>query len=265
MNDTSANHESRVSAAVSTGKDLVSLLRDSMLFLLALLLIAFPNRFNSILVSAGFEEGSIVGFKWKSSLIEADKALKQARETIADLQGTNGELVKALTEANAKLKDPALAERSVKLVEENRNATNSAQQVQSTVSEVIASNSPLVEKAQSSQRPAGTPRAKSDYSVGLQTLGVPDSERVALNEKLKANGYGLDPVTWSYPSGQRPTWFADRSTVFYYAASSLPEARELAQLMKSLTGQEFAVQRGAGLGVDPALRDVTLFVHYVKT
>jgi hypothetical protein len=34
--------------------------------------------------------------------------------------------------------------------------------------------------------------------------------------------------------------------------------------MKSLTGQDFAVQRGAGLGVDPSRRDVTLYIHYAK-
>ena len=41
-------------------------------------------------------------------------------------------------------------------------------------------------------------------------------------------------------------------------------AQELAKLMKELTGQDFAAQRGAGLGVEPSRRDVTLFVHYVK-
>jgi hypothetical protein len=34
--------------------------------------------------------------------------------------------------------------------------------------------------------------------------------------------------------------------------------------MSAQTGQDFVVQRGAGLGVDPARRDVTLYVHYVK-
>jgi hypothetical protein len=99
----------------------------------------------------------------------------------------------------------------------------------------------------------------------VQTLGVPDAERVVINEKLRADGYGLDLVTWSYPAGERPSWFAARSTVFHCSGSSLPAAQELAHLMKLLTGQKFAVQRGAGLGVDPSRRDVTLYVHYVKS
>jgi len=126
-------------------------------------------------------------------------------------------------------------------------------QVQSTVSQAIESNVPLVAKASSQLA-----------LVGLQTLGVPDAERVAISEKLSAEGYGLDALTWSHPSDQRPSWFAQRSTVFYYAAAAQPAAQQLASFMKAQTGQDFAVQLGAGLGVDPGRRQVTLFVHYVK-
>ena len=257
--------QSWLTASVSLGKDLVSLLRDGAIFILALLLIVFPIQFNSILVKAGFEEGSLVGFKWKSKLVESDKALKDAQATISNLQAKNDELVKALEDTNAKLKDPTLMKRAEKLQDENSRLKDATQQVQATVSNAIESNIPLVEKALSSTAGRATsPRAKSDFSVGLQTLGVSDSDRVALNERVHAAGYGLDPVTWSYPAGERPSWFALRSTVFYYSSSSLPEAQELAQTMKTLTGQDFAVQRGAGLGVDPARKDVTLYVHYVK-
>ena len=256
---------SGLSASVSLGKDLVSLLRDGAIFVLALLLLAFPMQFNSILVNAGFEEGSVVGFKWRSKLVESDKALKDAQATISELQAKNDELVRALEDTNAKLKDPALMERAVKLQTENSRLKDATQLVQTTVSNAIESNVPLVEKALSSTGGRTTSvRAKSDYSVGLHTHGVSDPDRIALNEKLHAAGYGLDPVTWSYPAGERPSWFALRSTVFYYSGSSSAEAQELAQTMKALTGQDFAVQRGAGLGVDPARKDVTLYVHYVR-
>ncbi len=79
------------------------------------------------------------------------------------------------------------------------------------------------------------------------------------------NGYSLDPLTYSYQTGERPSWFAPRSTVFYYAASAQPGAQQLAQFMKKVTGQDFAVQRGAGLGVDPSRKGVTFFVHYIKS
>ena len=51
--------------AIIIGKDLFALLRDFSLFLLAALLLLFPAQLNDILMRAGFEEGSVVGFKWK--------------------------------------------------------------------------------------------------------------------------------------------------------------------------------------------------------
>src|SRR5215471_2745427 len=138
--------------------------------------------------------------------------------------------------------------------------------VPSTVSQTIESNAPLVAKASvSTDQVATPPRNKSDYSVGVQTLGASDEERNAMNDRLSADGYGLDPLTWSYPAGQRPSWFADRSTVFYYAPSAQSAAEQLARFMKTVTGQEFVVRRGAGLGVEPSRKNVTLFVHYIKT
>lgn len=266
MADPTAGEKSLLAKTISLGKDLVALLRDGALFLLALLLIAFPTQFNTILVNAGFEEGSIVGFKWKSKLIESDSALKEAQGTIADLQAKNDELVAALADANSKLTDPALGQRINRLEDENRRLKDSAQQVQSTVAQAIESNVPLVEKALSTQDVAQLAPAltRADITVGLQTLGIEDAERIALNDKILAAGYQLDPVTWSYPGGQHPAWFATRSTVFYYAASSQRAANELAKLMKTLTGQSFAVQRGAGLGVVPSRREKTLYVHYLR-
>ena len=242
---------------ISLGKDLVSLLRDGALFVLAVLLVAFPVQFNSILVDAGFKEGSLAGFKWQP-FVKSNQALVEAQAKISELQRENNEQAKALAEARALLTDSALKQRIAKLEENNIALKESTGLVQSSVAQTIKTNDTLIEKAQPS-------RNKSDYLVGLQTVGIPDTERIAINTKLRSDGYGLDPTTWSYLAGQRPSWFAVSSTVFYYSASSLPAAQDLARFMQSLTRQEFAVQRGAGLGVDPARKDVTLYVHYVKS
>jgi hypothetical protein len=254
-----------LSRFITIGKDAVSLLRDGALFMLAVLLVAFPAQFNSILVDAGFEEGSVVGFKWKSKLVESNQALEDAQATIASLQAKNDELLKALNDANVKANDPELRGRATRLEAENSRLKEQTQKVQSNVTDTLESNAPLVEKVLSSreQRPAET-RGKSAYTVGLQTVGVDDGARVAINEKLQADGFGLDPLTYSYPAGQRPNWFAPQSTVFYYAASARPMAEQVAKFMKGATGTDFAVQRGAGLGVDPARKDATIFVHYLR-
>jgi hypothetical protein len=150
MADDTGKRSVSISSAIGIWKDVVSSSRDSALLLLVLLLLAFPTSFNSILVKAGFEEGSFVGFKWKSKLVDSDAALKEARTTIADLQQKNNEMAKALAEANANVNDPSLKERIAKLEAENKQLQESTQKVQDSVSSTIASNALLVDKALSS-------------------------------------------------------------------------------------------------------------------
>ncbi|MHA6823050.1 hypothetical protein ACQUKI_16145 [Ralstonia pseudosolanacearum] len=140
----------RMFVFIAVGKDLVALLRDACLFLLVVLLIVFPKTFNSVLEQAGFEEGGIVGFKWKSQLVDSDTALKAAKGALADLQKKNDAAVRALADANAKLADPVFKERFAKLEEANTQSKVAAQQVQFSVARTIDSNVPFIRKAMSS-------------------------------------------------------------------------------------------------------------------
>ena len=141
---------------IASGKDLVALLRDSALFILALLLLVFPASFNTLLTKAGFEEGSLVGFKWKSKLVESDAALKEARAAITDLKGQLDKTSQALADAQTKLNEPDLKEKLAKLQEENKQLNASSSKVESSVSNTIAANAQLVEKAQTSVSNSGT-------------------------------------------------------------------------------------------------------------
>lgn len=102
------------------------------------------------------------------------------------------------------------------------------------------------------------------FFVGLQTVGIEDATRTALNKRLESQNYRLDPITYSYSVDEKPSWFAAKSTVFYYSSSSRKTAERLAKLMKRYTRTDFAVQRGAGLGVDLNRRENTFFIHYIK-
>jgi hypothetical protein len=133
-------------SVISAAKESVSVLRDFMLFLMALLLIAFPTIFNSILERAGFEEGNFAGLKWKSGLARSDQELKEANATITDLKKQNGNLLQALKQARPELKDAQLQNEIGKLQQSNDQLNSSVQDVQSAVSETIASNGPLVNK-----------------------------------------------------------------------------------------------------------------------
>lgn len=249
--------QSTISLGISIGKDLVSLLRDGTLLLLAIFLVIYPDKINSILNEAGFKEGNFAGLKWQSSLDNSTQSLKEAEAKISELQREKNEQAKALAEAKTLLADSALKQRISQLEKSNTAQEKSTELVLNSVAQTIKANTALVGKIQA-------PFNKSDYLVGLQTLGIQDEERIAINAKLSSDGYGLDSITWSYPAGERPSWFASRPTVFYYSASALPAAQELARIMKTITKQDFAVQRGAGLGVDPSRRNVTLFVHFIK-
>ena len=138
-----------VSTWVVLGKDSVALLRDLSLFFLVLLLLVFPNTFNTVLSNAGFEEGSFVGSKWKPKLLDSDAALKEAQALITDLKEQNEKLSKALGDAS-KLSDPALKEQYAKLEEANKQLNIASSRVEDSVASTIASNAPLVEKVQNS-------------------------------------------------------------------------------------------------------------------
>lgn len=247
---------------VTVWKDLVSLLRDASLLLVVILLVLFPDKFNSILVNAGFEEGSLVGLKWKAKVVETDDALKDALATIERVERENNALYKALDEARQKLTDVDLVAKLNRLEGGREKLEVDSRQIQEQLTSTIEANAPYVQKAlESTSKPPKL--RKSEFLVGLQTVGVPNDVRIAINQQLQKQGYSLDDITYSYEAGERPPWFAYKSTVFYYSYKSQQAAEELAEFMQSVTGENFEVNRGAGLGVDADKKEVTFFIHYI--
>lgn len=174
------------SALVSLGKDFVALLRDLALFVLAVLLLVFPSAFNTVLTNAGFEEGSLVGFKWKSKLIQSDTALKDAQATITDLKAQLDKTSQALADTQAKLNDPSLKDQIAKLEVENKQADIASSKVAASVATTIASNAAFVEKAQNATSTNATwgivfsgdstpNSAKYEVEVVAPKLGIPNA------------------------------------------------------------------------------------------
>jgi len=250
--------ESRIRIA----KDLVVLLRDAAIIILAVLLIVFPIKFNSILVKAGFEEGDVVGFKWRSNLENSTVALERAYSSIDSLEFKNNQLILALHEAEKKLGDSELKTKLQKLESQNLVIQQNTKDVQTKVLNAIDQNTPLIEGIKSPSNKEDY--TISDYTVGLQTVGISNTIRNDLNIKLKEKGYGLDKLTYSYTKEDKPSWFASQPTVFYYSNRSKKQAQQLANYISDLTSVKFKVQRGAGLGVDPGKKHLTFFVHYVE-
>lgn len=140
---------------IGFGKDLVVLLRDAALLVLAGLLLLFPQHFNGLLVRAGFEEGSIAGFKWKAKLVEADDSLKDARATIATLQAQLDKAANALHEAQSSVGDQSLKSELGQIHDESRRVTAASAAVEAAVQSTIADQATLVEKAQTAVAPNG--------------------------------------------------------------------------------------------------------------
>lgn len=178
-----ASQQKSSGSFLSTWKDLVALVRDTFLLALVVLLLAFPTTFNSLLVSAGFEEGSIVGFKWKAKLVESDQALKEAQANITDLTTQNEKLSKALADAQAKSNDPSEKLLLTEIEEENKKIKLASAKVEANVQVTIASSAALVEQAQTSSSAivqwgvvygGDTDLAGAQYEVGTvaQQFGI---------------------------------------------------------------------------------------------
>jgi hypothetical protein len=249
--------------AVTSGKDLVAAARDALLLAVVSLLLFCPKTANRILTEAGFDHGSVMGLEWKARLTESTTALRDTHDGISQLQAQNGAMARELNDLHAKTTDPAIKEQIATLTAKNTQLSIQAGEMQTSVAHVLKDNASLV--AQEGEPAPASTTQPAGYLVGLQTLGISDGERQALNQKLREAGYRLHGTSASYQFAQRPPWFAPRSTVFYYAVSAVPAADSLAQRLKQLTGQDFVTQLGAGSGVEPGQRAITLFVDYVKS
>ena len=132
---------------IAIGKDLFALLRDLSLFLLAALLLLFPARLNDVLMRAGFEEGSIVGFKWKSGLVESDDALKAAKATIDNLQQQLKQANEALAAAKGAVPAGALQQRIQKVEDAGRQVVAASVNAAEATRSTINANAALVDRA----------------------------------------------------------------------------------------------------------------------
>lgn len=177
----SQNSNNRVSKFAATGKDLVAMLRDGMLLLIAVLLIGWPQTINSILVEAGFEEGSFAGLKWKAKLTKSDATLLKALDTIADLREQNENLNNALLEVKSHVPSAEVRAYIAKLDQLNTRLAESSAKVQAAVETTTSENAPLIQKIQTS---TGTVATWGVVYGGDRTLDAAKYEVQTIAAKL---------------------------------------------------------------------------------
>lgn len=139
---------SNINSSISVGKDIIALVRDMTIIVVTLLLLLWPNKINDILVAAGFEEGSLAGFKWKAGLADYDAALKESQANNDMLKNQLDSVSVLLAEAQKNVTNPQLKnkikEQTVKKERLNEMFLNSKLVVDRT----IKANASLVKKAQ---------------------------------------------------------------------------------------------------------------------
>lgn len=89
-------------------KDVVTALRDSVVFLLFVLLLLTPETIRARLEAAGFKRGSIGGLEWEAEVKAAVQETKAVGEKIETAQDNYDEIVHRLGELEARVTDPQL-------------------------------------------------------------------------------------------------------------------------------------------------------------
>lgn len=195
-----------IERSLAVGKDLFALLRDGSLFLLALLLLAFPRFLNDVLTSAGFEEGSVVGFKWKARLVETDDALKTAKATIDSLQAQLKQANDALASATAAVPSGELRNQIQAVEKSGRQLAEATVNASEAARSTITENAPLVERAQS---------VVSSTGAQAVIIGSDRTLSAAQDEVRRATKAGITNVSVYFRNG-------------YYATLSVVDSRDKA-------------------------------------
>lgn len=216
--------KSGIERAIAIGKDLFALLRDSSLFLLALLLIFFPVKLNSVLTNAGFEEGSIVGFKWKKQLVDTDDALKSAKATIEALQEQLKQANDALANVVVAVPSGELKQKTQQVERAGRDAILAAEGATEAAGSTIAANASLVERAQM------TIQSPGDWMV---VFGSDKSLKTAQDEIGRAVKAGIrEPRVY-----RRNGYFASAAVV-----PTRDEATEYLQIAKTFRSDAYTTR-----------------------
>jgi septal ring factor EnvC (AmiA/AmiB activator) len=106
-----ADQPGRIQQSVQVTKDVFALVRETMVVVVLVVFLAAPEHVNSLLVKAGFTEGSIGGFKWEKLRDQAEKANADAAtagKTIAQVEEELKATRSQLDELSRKVQDPAV-------------------------------------------------------------------------------------------------------------------------------------------------------------
>jgi hypothetical protein len=89
-------------------KDVVAALRDSVVFLVFVLLLVTPSTINQRLAAAGFTKGSFAGIEWQAQLKASTEQTKTVGQAVSQADDNYKGLIERLGELEKKVNDPSL-------------------------------------------------------------------------------------------------------------------------------------------------------------
>jgi chromosome segregation ATPase len=128
--------------AVEICQGFLNILRDSLVFLIFLLLFLNPVILNKILAKAGFVKAEIAGFQWEKQLEETDSELIEATNQIDVLKKRLEESNNIISKLNEdiKIKDQKVEGQITK----NQEAVQEATSINSGIQTTLKANTPLL-------------------------------------------------------------------------------------------------------------------------
>lgn len=108
MSDEKSAGKTRPEVFSAVLKDVVSALRDSVLFLLFVLLLFTPDTIRERMVAAGFTKGAIAGFEWAAEIKSAAEQTKTVGQAVGQATEEYTRLIERLTELEKKVTDPGV-------------------------------------------------------------------------------------------------------------------------------------------------------------
>ena len=103
-----AENKSAVAQFSAMMKDLVAILRDTVIFLIFMLLLFAPGIINERLTAAGFTKGNIAGFEWQAQIKSAAETTKTAGQTIEQATENYDQLIERINELEKQVNDPGV-------------------------------------------------------------------------------------------------------------------------------------------------------------
>ena len=127
-------------------RNLVSALRDSVLFLVFLLLLLTPDTLRNRLEDAGFTKGAIAGFEWKATIKSTVEQTKTIGQKVEKANEDYKDFIVRLNTLEKKIQDPSLKS-TVQGIEKEVEASRQALgQVDQTIRKSLSAQQQLVKK-----------------------------------------------------------------------------------------------------------------------